>query len=78
MSQKKPDNILDISIRDFFIKWKNANLNLYTKVNIEISQKNDGYSTIMNIKDIINSDYNMLFIGIDLLIITFLLMILYM
>lgn len=78
MSQKKPDNILDISIRDFFIKWKNANLNLYTKVNIEISQKNDGYLTIMNIKDIINSDYNMLFIGIDLLIITFLLMILYM
>tara|TARA_B110000208_G_C11759140_1_gene426225 strand:- start:778 stop:1017 length:240 start_codon:yes stop_codon:yes gene_type:complete len=77
MSPKRPKNILDISIRDFFLKWKNANLNLYKEINIEISQKNDGYTTITNIKNIVNSDYNMLFIGIDLLILTFLLMLLY-
>ena len=77
MSPKIPKNILDLSVRDFFFKWKNANLNLYKEINIEISQKNDGYTTITNIKNIVNSDYNMLFIGIDLLILTFLLMLLY-
>ena len=70
-------NILDLSVKDFFSEWIKVNILVYKEIYNEIHNKSAIKEATLHILHFITTKEKILFIGIDLFIFTFLLMILY-
>lgn len=69
--------ILDLSVKDFFSEWIKVNILIYKEIYNEIQNRSAIKEATLHILHFITTKEKILFVGIDLFIVSFLLMILY-